>query len=234
MAQIKKSDFIEIDYTGRIKGGVVFDTTIEAAAKENNIYTKGAEYKPIIICVGENHIVRGIDEQIEGKDLGKYTFAVSAEKGFGSKTAKLLQLISRSKFTAQRINPVPGLQVNIDGIVGIVKTVTGGRVIVDFNHPLSGRELEYEIEAKRIVTDEKEKVDALLKLINIRDFETTLSGDTAEIAIKAPLPMEIQQRISGEIARLTAAKKISFKKAEPKAEKKESTPNNAKPDVKTA
>ena len=53
------------------------------------------------------------------------------------------------------------MQLNIDGVVGTVKTVTGGRTLVDFNHPLSGRELVYEVQVKKVVTDTQQKVKHL-------------------------------------------------------------------------
>ncbi|EFK97351.1 peptidylprolyl isomerase FKBP-type, partial [sediment metagenome] len=46
------------------------------------------------------------------------------------------------------IRPMPGLPVNIDGMYGIIRTVAGGRVIVDFNHPLSGKEIVYNSKLK--------------------------------------------------------------------------------------
>jgi FKBP-type peptidyl-prolyl cis-trans isomerase 2 len=216
MAQIKKGDFVEVDYVGKVKeGGIVFDTTKEDVAKKNNIHNKDAHYKPIIVCVGENQLLKGIDEALEGKTQGKHAFTVPPEKGFGKKSAKLLQLISTSKFREQNITPLPGLQVNIDGIMGVVKTVTGGRVIVDFNHPLAGKTLEYEVEIKRVVTDEKEKVDALLNLVNLKDFETRIVNDAAEITIKSEIPKEVQQKIGEEIKRLTSVKSVEFKTARP-------------------
>lgn len=225
MAQIRKGDFVEVDYSGKIReNGMIFDTTNAEVAKKNSIYNKDAEYRPIVVCVGEEHILRGVDEGLEGKEPGKYAFIVAPEKGFGKKSAKLLQLISASKFSGQGIRPMPGLQVNIDGVIGIVKTVTGGRVIVDFNHPLASKELEYEVEIKRVVTDEKEKVDALLNLINLKDFETKLINETAEITMKAEVPAEIQTKIGEEIKRLTSVKTVEFKtaKKEEKAEANES------------
>ena len=49
MAIVKKHDFVEIEYTGRVKeGNAIFDTTEEKVAKENGI-DKNADYSPVII-----------------------------------------------------------------------------------------------------------------------------------------------------------------------------------------
>ena len=46
-----------------------------------------------------------------------------------------------SAFKKENITTQPGLQITVDEAVGMVKTVSGGRVIVDFNHPLSGKDI---------------------------------------------------------------------------------------------
>ena len=146
MEPIKKHDFVEIEYTGKLKeDNIIFDTTDEKTAKENNLHSN-TDYGPVIICVGEEQILKGLDKNIEGKEIGKeYNVDIKPEDAFGSKNAKLIQLIPTSKFKQQKIQPMPGMQLNIDGVVGTVKTVSGGRTLVDFNHPLAGKELLYKI-----------------------------------------------------------------------------------------
>src|SRR3989338_8178352 len=142
---INKKDFIELEYKGKIKGtDEVFDTTSEKVAKDSGIYSKGAQFKPVTIIVGEGQLVKGIDNDIIGKEPNKeYDLDLKQEDAYGSKNAKYIQLISTAKFLKQQIQPMPGLQVNIDGRVGTIKTVSGGRTLVDFNHPLAGKELSY-------------------------------------------------------------------------------------------
>ena len=76
MPTVKKHDFVEIEYTGRIKeDGTIFDTTEEKVAKENGVYNKNADYSPAVICVGENNILKNLEEQMIGKETGKeYAF----------------------------------------------------------------------------------------------------------------------------------------------------------------
>ena len=70
---IKKGDFIELDYTGRLKDDkIVFDTTVEETAKASNVYNDKFKYKPTIICVGEAHLIKGLDDFLIGKNPGKY------------------------------------------------------------------------------------------------------------------------------------------------------------------
>ncbi len=222
---VRRGDFVEIEYTGKLKdGNIVFDTTKEEVAKKNKIYDEKSTYKPLIVCVGEGHIVRGLDKEIEGKEVGKKLLVdVSPEEGFGKKNPKLLQLISTNKFREQKISPVPGMQVNVDGLIGTIKTVTGGRTIIDFNHPLSGKELVYEVEIKRTVADAKEKVNAVIDLMRLKGFEIEIKEKEKTLTLKTKhdIPEEIEKKIGEEIKRLVKEiEKVEIKKTEKKEEKK--------------
>ncbi|MBI2655585.1 FKBP-type peptidyl-prolyl cis-trans isomerase [Candidatus Woesearchaeota archaeon] len=214
MAIIKKHDFVEIEYTARTKeDNAVFDTTQEAVAKKEGVYNKNNDYSPLIISLGENTILKALDEQLIGKETGsEYTFEISAENAFGKKDARLLQMIPLSKFRQQNIQPVPGLQLNIDGVFGIVKTVSGGRCYVDFNNPLSGRDIVYNVKVNRIVEDDKEKLSSLLKLhLPIKDAEVEVKDGSAVIKSKSEIPKEAQEEFKKIVGRtIPAIKGIEF------------------------
>ena len=214
MAIIKKHDFVEMEYTGRIKeDSTIFDTTEEKVAKENGLYDKHADYSPVVICIGENNILKGLEEQMIGRETGKeYTFEISHDNAFGRKDAKLIQLIPTNKFRQQNIQPVPGLQLNIDGVFGVVRTVSGGRCYVDFNHPLAGKDLIYDVKIKRIVDDNKEKLNSLLKMhLHIKDVEIELKDDSAAINTKQKMPKEAQEEFKKIVERtIPAIKNINF------------------------
>src|SRR3989344_9383892 len=163
MATVKKHDFVEIEYTGRTsESNTIFDTTEEKTAKESNAYDEHTDYGPAVICVGENHLPKALEDQLIGKETGKdYRIEISHEDAFGKKDAKLIRMIPLSKFRQQKIQPFPGLQLNIDGMFGIVRTVSSGRCLVDFNHPLAGKDLAYEVKVKKIVEDNGEKLKSL-------------------------------------------------------------------------
>jgi len=202
---IKKHDFVEIEYTGRLKDtNEVFDTTDVNTAKEAQIFSEKGEYSPVIICIGEHQILKGIDEFLEGKEPGKYTLDLPAAKAFGAKNPKLVTMVPTSKFTEQGIKPVPGLRLNIDNYVGIVKTVSGGRTVVDFNHPLAGRDVSYDLKANRIVTEKKAQVEALLKVLLGLKVPVELKEKKAIITFPSELPEPISKESAKKIAELTS------------------------------
>jgi len=235
---VKKGDFVELEYTGRIKDlNIVFDTTSEKEAKENNIYNEKASYGPIIICIGQNHVIHGLDEQLEDKKLGKkYQIELRPEKGFGKKDAKLIQLVATSKFIKQKINPMPGLQVNIDGLMGMIRTVSGGRTLVDFNHPLAGKELIYDFKISKIVKDEEEKLNAFLKVqLNLKDTKVAIKEGNAAITlnIKHELPKPIQEGLTKNIKEIIPSiKNIEFKSVQTKT--KEDKPSERQKENKSS
>ncbi len=224
-AIIKENDFVELEYTGRIAGtGDVFDTTSPQIAKESGLYNEHTTYAPVVVCVGKRHVVPGLDKQLAGKEAGKpYTVKLPPEEAFGRKNPKLIQLISTAKFKQQKLVPFPGMQVNIDGIMGVVKTVTGGRTIVDFNHPLSGRELEYSFSIKRVVTSLSEKVGAVLKLIgiSINAVKVTVSDSAASIEFPEELPEQLKKDLEEKLKSAIAELKTVYFTAKAKAASKD-------------
>ncbi|MCJ7614312.1 FKBP-type peptidyl-prolyl cis-trans isomerase, partial [Candidatus Bathyarchaeota archaeon] len=69
---IQKSDFIVVDYTGKVKEtGEVFDTTSEEIAKENKLYKEGDIYEPRLVVVGEGWVLKALDEALLTFKLNK-------------------------------------------------------------------------------------------------------------------------------------------------------------------
>ena len=199
---ITKGDFISVDYTGKTVEGIVFDTTEESVAKKNHLHSQKAKYAPAIICVGEHHLVRGLDGFLEGKEIGKtYDVTLQPEAAFGKKDAKLIQLVSMGKFTKANIDPQVGMQVNVDNNFGIVRKAGGGRVLVDFNHPLSGIPVVYTVTVKEKITDPQKQIQALLDL-QIPGMEAQVHEGKATITYTVELPEVLQGAFKTLITKL--------------------------------
>jgi len=196
---LKKKDWIEVEYSGNLKeSGELFDTTYEKQAKDANIFSENSKYEPIVICIGEGHILKGIDDFLEGKELGEYSLELEAKKAFGKKKAELIKMVPMSQFTEQKIRPVPGLRLNIDGFMGTVKTVGGGRCVVDFNHPLASRDVVYKLKVNKIITDKKVQIKSLLRIL--------LGADAGDIKVEnnksvITFPSELPEKIAAELAK---------------------------------
>jgi len=179
---IKEGDFIRLSYTGSTEGRI-FDTTDEAAAKSAGIHSPSAIYGPVTVCVGSQHVILGLDEEVAGKEAGSTgTVTVAPEKGFGERDPKRLQSFPKSKFKEK---PVRGMPVNLDEMgEGTVVDVIGARVIVDFNASLAGMTLSYKYTIEEIVTDALEQMKGLIRLYAGRDIDASL--DDGKVTITLP------------------------------------------------
>jgi FKBP-type peptidyl-prolyl cis-trans isomerase 2 len=174
-------------------------------------------YHPAVVCIGENYVLKSLEEQMVGKETGReYQFEIEAEKAFGKKDMKLIQMIPLSKFRKQNIQPMPGLQLNIDGVFGLIKTVSGGRVLVDFNHPLAGKDIVYDVKINRIVQDSKEKIKSLLDIhLHAHDAEVSVNGENAGIKLKQKIPKEAQEEFKKIVERtVPAVRGVAFEISE--------------------
>lgn len=210
--KLKKGDFIEIEYTGKVKEtGEIFDLTSEKEAKKYKLYNEKASYGPVIICIGQGDLLKGLDDQLIGKDLKKYTIDIPTEKAFGRKDPKLMKVVSVNIFKKQKIAPFPGLRLNMDGIIGTVRSVSGGRIGMDFNHPLAGRNLTYEIKINKIITKSEEKLKGFVALHLGKNTKVELKNNQANIHLDVPdkAKTEIEKRIKNTIKDI---KKVTFSK----------------------
>ncbi|AFK22924.1 peptidylprolyl isomerase [Pyrococcus sp. ST04] len=169
--KVNKGDVIRIHYVGKVKDtGKIFDTTYENIAKEAGIYNPNGIYGPVTIAVGAGHVISGLDKRLIGLEVGKkYTIEVPPEEGFGLRDPKLIKVFTLGQFKRQGIIPYPGLEVEVTTengkkLRGRVLTVSGGRVRVDFNHPLAGKTLIYEVEILEKIEDPIEKIKGLIEL----------------------------------------------------------------------
>jgi FKBP-type peptidyl-prolyl cis-trans isomerase 2 len=161
--KIAKKDFIEIDFTGKIKDGEVFDSTLKEDLEKLHA---GSDHdikpKPFVFCVGQGMFLEALDEFLIGKEVGKeYEIDLGPEKAFGNRERTAVQTMPPKVFKEQKINPVPGAVFNFDGKMGRVLAVSGGRVMVDFNHALAGKDVHYKIKILKKIDDLNEKIKAL-------------------------------------------------------------------------
>ncbi len=178
---IKKGDFVKISYTAKLEDGSVIDSTDENVAKEHGIYAEGARYGDIIVIIGEGHVVKGLEEDMEGKEVGyKGSVEVPPEKAFGEYDPEKREVVSLSKFKER---PQPGQRVKIGDKVGTVEKIVGRRVIVDFNHPLAGKKIIFDYEIKEIIEDTAGKIKAVFQIYTGREVDVSIENGKAVIEI---------------------------------------------------
>ena len=182
---IKKNDFIDLEFTGYSEGKV-FDSNIEKDLKE---LSKDAKPQKSVIIVGQKMVVPGLDKALEGKEIGKeYQIELSYEEGFGARKRELVRTIPLKVFTKQKINPYPGATLMLDNHLAKIITISGARVVTDFNNPLSGKDISYKFKAKRKITSTKEKAESFFT--NFMRFVPNLEEKDGRIILKGPKILE--------------------------------------------
>ncbi|MDH3353016.1 MAG: peptidylprolyl isomerase [Nanoarchaeota archaeon] len=175
---INKNDFVELEFTGKISStNEIFDTNIEADAKEANIDSK--DIKPFILSIGHKMLPKGLDNDLVGKEVGKsYVVEVKPEDAFGKRDPKMIRMIPTKLFHEQKIDPVRGMQLNLDGQLVRVLSSDRGRTLVDFNNPLAGKNVSYKYKINKVVTDQNDKIDALQEFLFRKKFDFDLKDKT--------------------------------------------------------
>ena len=225
MSVIQKGDFVRISYTAKLEDGTVIDSTDEEVAKEHGVYEENARYGDIVVVVGEGHVIKGLDEALEGKEVGyKGSVEVPPDKAFGEYDPENKEVISISRFKER---PEPGTRVRVGERVGIVERVIGRRAVVDFNHPLAGKIITFDFEIKEKIESPEEKIKSIFMIHTGREVSVELDGGKAVIEIPRGLSLDQAFMLGkyaavNDIFRLTDVEEIELvERFEKKAEEPE-------------
>ncbi len=155
----KPGDFLLVNFTLKVKeSGETVDTTYDAVAKDTHLHREESTYGPRFIILGEGWLPKGLEDSLVGLDIGKQTTVeLPPDKGFGTRDPAKMRLVPLRRFREQGV-PSPGAQIELDGRAATVRAVGAGRVQVDYNHPLAGRTLIYEVSIEKVLEDDNEKV----------------------------------------------------------------------------
>jgi len=175
---LSKNDFIEIEFMGKTKDGKVFDSNTAAGLAQ----IEGADVKnakPFIFSIGHDMFLKGIDDFLVGKEIGKtYAINLNPADAFGARDPKKVQLMPIKIFNEQKVRPIPGAMFNFDGNIAKILSVNGGRVMADFNNPLAGKPVSYIYKINKMVEDQKEKINAMQEFLFRRNFNFEIKDKT--------------------------------------------------------
>jgi peptidylprolyl isomerase len=194
MAKIKTGDFLKISFTLKVKdSGQIIETTDEKVAKKANIFDEKNSYGQRLMIVGNDEMyLKKLNESIVGKDVGeKFKVSIPPEDTFGQRDPSKIKLLGRKELVAKNIIPEVGRQIQWGNQTGLVLSAVGGRVRVDFNHPLVGQTIIYDVEVLEKITGAKKRLEALLDYLLPGVDLSTLSIKNEKEMITISLPEEI-------------------------------------------
>lgn len=187
----EKGDFLLIDYVAKVKEtGEVFDTTLEDVAKKERLYKEAEIYEPKLIVVGEGWVLKTLDESLPNLELKKPApVEIPPDKAFGSRDPEKVRLVPLRRLLAKNITPTIGMRLEFEGKLAIVRTIGAGRVQLDYNPPLAGKTLVYEVTAQKKLESKAEKLDALIH----RRIPTVEASKFTSKTMKTTIEIEVPE-----------------------------------------
>jgi peptidylprolyl isomerase len=162
---LAKGTLVYVNYSAKVKDtGDAIETTIEDEAKKMDIYDADRRYEPRLVAVGEDWVLKGLDEEIAKMDVGeKKTAELPPDRAWGGRDPTLLRMVPLRKFGEKADELRVGDEVEMDNRVAVVRFIGSGRAQVDFNHRLAGKTLIYDIEVVRKVEPGDDTIRSLMK-----------------------------------------------------------------------
>jgi peptidylprolyl isomerase len=141
MDVVENGDTVMVHYTGTLENGHIFDTTLDS--------------EPLVFKVGAGKIIPGFEDELKGmKAFEKKKFKLEAKEAYGEYQEDLAQEVLRS-------NLPPDLKLEVgeilligeseeDALEFMITEVTEDKIKLDPNHPLAGKDLNFEVEVVAI------------------------------------------------------------------------------------
>ncbi|WP_339080128.1 peptidylprolyl isomerase [Pseudomonas sp. TMP9] len=128
------------------------EVTLHFALKLDNgdVVDSTFDKNPATFKVGDGNLLPGFEQAIYGLKAGdKRSLEISPEQGFGQGNPQNLQVMPRSQFQDMELSE--GLLVIFNDaanteLPGVVKIFDDSQVTIDFNHPLAGKTLSFDVE----------------------------------------------------------------------------------------
>ncbi len=140
--QVKQGDTIKVHYTGTLNDGSEFDSSY----KRN---------EPIEFQAGTGQMIQGFDNAVMEMTVGeKKTINIPAAQAYGEQNPEAMMSVPRTNFPPEFEfvvgEMVQGQTETGQPLQAIILEVMDEEVVLDFNHPLAGQDLNFDIELMEI------------------------------------------------------------------------------------
>ena len=136
--KVSEGNTVTVHYHGTLEDGSVFDSS----------YDRG---EPINFTAGAGQMIKGFESNVLGMTLGqKKKFTIMSDDAYGNHNPAAVQKIAKENFPSDfefTIGAmVQGTNPSGQPVVGKIVENLESEVSLDFNHPMAGKDLTFEIE----------------------------------------------------------------------------------------
>jgi len=141
MSTVENGNMVTVHYRGTLADGTEFDSS------------RGRD--PLGFQVGSGQVIAGFNDAVVGMTEGESkTITIPAEQAYGVKNEQAIQTVAKDRFpegfNATIGESVTGQNPNGQSFMATIVEVVDNNVILDFNHPLAGKDLTFEVEVVSI------------------------------------------------------------------------------------
>jgi len=140
MKTVQNDAFVTIDYTLTLDSGEVVD--------------KSEPGSPLGFIVGSGQIIPGLESALSGKSAGEsFSVKIAAADGYGDVDEEMFQTMPRKNFPKDaelEADMMFQAQTPHGPVSFRVKEVSEEEVVVDFNHPLAGEVLNFDVKVVEV------------------------------------------------------------------------------------
>ena len=140
-AVAKNGDTVQVDYTGKLTDGTVFDSS--------------AGHAPLEFTLGQEQVIPGFEKAILGMKVGeKKTVTIPTAEAYGPYHEDWVMQISRDRIKTDAeitVGQVLNLTANGQQFQFLVTNISdNGTLTLDPNSPLAGKDLTFDIQLIKI------------------------------------------------------------------------------------
>ncbi len=138
MLQVENGNTVSVHYRGTLNDGTEFDSS----------HSRG---EPLSFQVGSGEMINGFDAALPGMAVGETkNITLTPGQAYGDPNPDAIADVPKEQFPADfnfQVNAmVQGQNDMGQPVVGTINEVKDSTVTIDFNHPMAGKDLNFEIQ----------------------------------------------------------------------------------------
>ena len=137
LSSIKNGDTVSVHYTGTLTSGEVFDSSLER--------------EPLKFTLGKGQLIPGFERAIIGLSAGeKVTTNIPSKEAYGVYNSEMVLQVPNNQLPPE-LDAQVGMQLQLNQpnghVIPVQITQVGVKIVtIDANHPLAGKDLNFDIE----------------------------------------------------------------------------------------